>query len=531
VALKVTPENSNINFQVINDQTRTLVANGGTLSYSTPLSLSIQPVGVSAPSGITNGNATGTATFTVDSITATVPLNGEGVASWTPPSLPLGSHTASASYSGDASFNASSSTTPVTFSVTKGFPSLRSSATGLYTPTIDTVDLNVGASLTIVSVVTPYTGFVPAAGFVAPTGTVTICLGGQTACNDPVYSQTVPLVSPSGNNAPQSSATATFTNLAAGQYLLTSLYNGDANWLTQQSLNIDAINVAPIAPLAASTTTLNISPTTISGTQLTTFTITVTGSGGVAPTGGVYCFSNGILIVNDGLTPASSGATSTATFQIGQGWFWNNGANPMTAIYYGDGNYQPSSSNSVTVNVTQTSTADFTMAPQQPQINMQSGGSGTVGVNLASLNSFNGVVTLACTPSSGNITCGVNPASPTLNGTTTATVTVNSIAQPPATSLPSHSSLAGWLGAGSSLIGAFVLLAGFSDGKRKRRPLRVLGLFAGLAFAVSCGGGSGNSMQKEPPLPLATYTVLVSGTANGIVHNAKVLVVVQTAAQ
>jgi subtilase family serine protease len=525
VSLKVTPENANLNFQVINGQTQTPITTGGTLSYTTPFLLTIEPIGVSAPTGMANGNATGTATFTVDSMTATVPMNGEGVASWTPPALALGNHTVSATYSGDASFNASSAT-PVTLSVTKGFASFRAEFTGLFSLGSETVDVNVGGSLTVVALVSPYIGFTPAAGFAAPTGTVTMCLGGDEACSAPNYSQTVPLVSPSGNNAPDSSATVTFTNLAAGEYILTGLYNGDANWLSQEFLGAGSyVYVAPLPTLTASTTTLNISPTSISGDQLTTFTITVTGSGGAAPTGGIYCYSNGILIVNDGLTPATTGATSSATFQIGQGWFWNNGANPMTAVYYGDNNYQPSSSNTVTVNVTQTSTADFTLSPQQPQITVPSGGTGTVGVNLASLNSFNGVVALACTPSSSNITCSVNPASPTLNGTTTASVTINSIAQPPAASQPSRSGLAGWLGAGGSLICAFVLLGGRPNGKRKWSRLRALGLFAALAFAVSCGSSS-NSMQKQPP-PAATYSVVVSGTANGIVHNVKVLVVVQ----
>jgi hypothetical protein len=527
VALKVTPENANINFQVINGQTQTPITTGGTLSYTTPFTLNIEPIGVSAPTGMANGNATGTATFTVDSMTAIVPMNGEGVASWTPPALALGNHTVSATYSGDSSFKSSSTTSPVTFSVTKGYASLRADFSGLFSLGSETVDVNVGGSLTAVAMVTPYIGFTPAAGFAAPTGTVTICLGGDEACSAPNYSQTVPLVSPSGNNAPDSSTTVTFTNLAAGEYILTALYNGDANWLSQEFLGSgDYVYVAPLPTLTASTTTLNISPTTISGDQLTTFTITVTGSGGVAPTGGVYCYSNGILIVNDALTPATSGATSSATFQIGQGWFWNNGANPMTAVYYGDSNYQPSSSNTVTVNVTQTSTADFTLSPQQPQITMQSGGSGTVGVNLASLNSFNGVVSLACTPSSADITCSVNPASPTLNGVATATVTINSTAQPPATSRPSRSGLAGWMGAGGTLICAFVLLGGLSDGKRKYR-LRALSLFAALALSVSCGGSSGSPPPPPPPPTAATYSVVVSGTANGIVHNAKVLVVVQ----
>ena len=95
----------------------------------------------------------------------------------------------------------------------------------------------------------------------------------------------------------------------------------------------------------------------------------------------------------------------------------------------------------------------------------------------------------------------------------------------PATSLHSRSGFAGWLGAGGSLICAFVLLGGLSEGKRSR--LCSLGLFAALAFAISCGGGSSSSMQKQPPPPASTYSVVVSGTANGIVHNVKVLVIVQ----
>jgi subtilase family serine protease len=48
VALTVTAENSNINFFVINGQTQTAIHNGGTIQYNVPLSLSIQPSGVSA---------------------------------------------------------------------------------------------------------------------------------------------------------------------------------------------------------------------------------------------------------------------------------------------------------------------------------------------------------------------------------------------------------------------------------------------------------------------------------------------------
>jgi len=56
-----------------------------------------------------------------------------------------------------------------------------------------------------------------------------------------------------------------------------------------------------------------------------------------------------------------------------------------------------------------------------------------------------------------------------------------------------------------------------------------LGLFATLFFATGCGSGGGSQNIQPPPPPptLTTYSVVVSATAaNGIVHNAKITVVV-----
>jgi len=47
---------------------------------------------------------------------------------------------------------------------------------------------------------------------------------------------------------------------------------------------------------------------------------------------------------------------------------------------------------------------------------------------------------------------------------------------------------------------------------------------------LSAGCGSSSSLppsQVTTPTPAGNYSVVVTGTANGIVHNAKVLVVVQ----
>jgi hypothetical protein len=534
VALTVTPENSNINFSLLNGQNQKAISNTGSIQYNLPLSLAIQPVGVSAPSGKTNGNATGTATFTVDSMTATTALNGVGIASWTPPALAIGNHTASATYSGDASFNASSAN-PVTFSVTKGVPWVNYYLDVPEPPPYPALNINTGGSLPVAVVVGPsYGGFATGQqaplGTAAPTGTVTVCLGPNydSACTNPTYSQTATLTPPSGTNSQYASGTVTFTNLAAGEYFSGVLYNGDANWLTENATDgALTINVHSIPPLLATTTTLSITPASISGTKLATFTTTLTGSGnlGKAPTGEVDYYDNGIFLTYVLLPIANPGATDSISFVLDSSWFWNNGNNQITAIYNGDINYQPSTSKMVNLAVMQ-SGGDFTLAPQLPQITVKAGSSGSVGLNLASLSNFSGVVNLTCTPSSSNITCGVNPSALTLNGAGTATLTVKASAQ--AAGLL-HDRDHWWLRLTAGLVPAFILLGGLSERKRKSASLLAVAFLAILIMAASCGGGSPQNFQQPPPPPpnAATYGVVVSATANSITHNAKVIVMVQ----
>jgi len=253
------------------------------------------------------------------------------------------------------------------------------------------------------------------------------------------------------------------------------------------------------------------------------------------------------------LAPANKGPTVSFSFQLNASSFWANGTNQITAIYDGDTHYLPSTSNVVSLTVAQT-VGDFTMTPQLSQLTVKGGNSGTVGVNLTSLNNYKGMVSLTCVPSSSNLTCSVNPASLTLNGTATATVTINAAVQAAGLHLPREVTqvllpVGGFpgkaaqarvpvplLGAGCILIIMLYLLGGWANNEREWRSLLTLGLFAVLWLAVSCGGGGGASIQ--PPASRsspsssssrsATYSVLVSGTAaNGIIHNAKVSVVVQ----
>jgi hypothetical protein len=558
VTLSVRPENSVINFAITGEGGVAIPgSSGNTGYYGQPVFLSIQPTGASVAKGTTDGVATGSATFTLDSMSATLPLSVAGVASWTSPNLAVGTHTASATYSGDASFNASSSS-PITFSVAKGQPFIQawpSAPSGI-----------AGGSLTVSVFVGPFfgdlLGFASTSGTVAPTGTATVCLGPwnfAVACFNPNYAQTASLVAPSGYNSQYSSAMVTFQNLMAGFYYLTALYSGDANWQSWGLIILNGFVVNSATTPAATTTTLAVTPSSISGAQTATFSGTVTGPAGakVAPTGTVTLFDSGFTsgyLLYIPLVPAPSGARATFTASgFSPASFWNNGVNQITAVYSGDANYLPSTSNVVNLTVTQ-SGGDFMMTPQRSQVTVQAGSTSAVGVNLTSLNNFSGVVTLTCAPSSSNISCSVNPPSLTLNGAATATLTINATVQSAGLDLPREVTQAllpvrcllykevtqarvpvphGWLGAGAGLICAVFLLGGLADDRRKRGWLLGLGLFAALSIAISCGGGGSLQTSSSPSpdpsaSPAGTYSVVVSGTgANGIIHNAKVIVVVQ----
>src|SRR5256886_1103074 len=156
------------------------LSNGGSYPYGSYITVDAQPTGVNALAGSTDGIATGTATFVDTASTGTtnsgaVNLASNGVAEWIPSGgFPAGTHSLGASYSGDASFQASSSTTPLTFRITKAAP---------------TVNLSASASRIAVGSTTELTLLVVASNTAPPpTGTATFYFGSTvlgTASLDP----------------------------------------------------------------------------------------------------------------------------------------------------------------------------------------------------------------------------------------------------------------------------------------------------------------------------------------------------------
>jgi subtilase family serine protease len=526
--LTITPETStlSLNISALNIQT-------AGVTYGEPITFTAQPSGVNS----SNTVGTGTVAFTLDSTAATIPLNVGGMASWISPAPSVGTHTINASYSGDASFNPSSAK-PATFSVTAGVPSVNMNIMAPPESTGPGYDIAPGGSITLSAEVGPQYGVLSGSttpvGTLAPTGTVTICLTenfnvGGNVCPNPTYSQTVSLISPSGIYSQYSTATVTFSNLAAGSYIPEFQYNGDANWEPFGLFYLTYIIVQPFTPLAASTTTLSISTNSITQSQGATLTTTVAGSGsaGVAPTGVVVFYNNGNEFTYAYL-PTSSTNSTTVSFAILPSELWNNGSNQITAVYYGDQNYQGSTSNVLNVTAAQTAIGDFSIAPQSPQITVQSGAVGSAGVNLTSINGFDASVALTCTPSSSQFSCSVTPASPALNGTVTATLTVNAtIPGTTAKLIPGPWRQRGtWTRAATVLAACLVFVLPW----RRRRVFLPLCLVVLSAVMISCGGSGGGTTTQPPPAngtPAGTYNVLLTGTANGTIHTAKVTVLVQ----
>jgi hypothetical protein len=531
--ITVAPEKTTLSFSIMGLY-GTSVSN---LTYGNPVNFSAEPVGVNAPKNEIDGIATGSIAFTLDGQTATVPLGVGSIGSWTAPVLSVGSHTASASYAGDASFQASTAAAQ-TFSVAKGYPWVNLSINALQSLTSPGWYVNPGGSLTMTAQVGPefgsLSGGTAPVGMAGPTGTATLCLNanfnvGVQACTSPAYSQTVPLVPSSGQNSLYSTATATFTNLAAGGYMPEFVYNGDANWRLY-GLDFTAIVfVQSTTPLAVATATLSASPASISGSQKSVLTATVTGSGNTAPTGEVDFYDNGVPIAYTLLQASTTSATSTSAVTLTSNALLTNGNNQITAYYLGDTVYAGAISNTAPLSATQTY-GDFTLAPSAPQLSVSSGSSASLGLNLISVSGFNNTVSIACTPSSSQFSCYVTPSSASLNGTATATLTVSAVLP---SSAANHPSIPGPQHRNWPAPAAAALCVLLAVPFRRRRWFTMVCLLVLLLSALSlgaCGGGSGGNSSSQPKVngtPAGTYNVVLTATANNMTHDVKIPIIVQ----
>jgi hypothetical protein len=263
-----------------------------------------------------SGTPTGTVTFLDDGVSIGSATLSNGSSTFVTSSLSVSAHTITASYSGDANFNASIS---AAITQTVNPANTTTSVVSSGPPTVS------GQSVTFTATVTVNA---PGSQSVAnPTGTVTFYDGG------------IAIGTGTLSNTATDIATFTTSLLTTGGHTITAAYtSGDGNFNASPASTSITQTVTP----ANTTTSVESSGSpTVSG-QSVTFTASVTvnspGSQAVAnPTGTVTFYDGGVAIGTGTLsgTPTDTAAFVTSTLSAGN--------HTITAAYTsGDGNFNTS---------------------------------------------------------------------------------------------------------------------------------------------------------------------------------------------
>lgn len=390
VNITVTPENATLNTTawVLNPGDGNLypLTQGISIPYGSQVYVDTEPVGVNeAGSGTRATPATGSITFSdsngASSQTSTVPINGKGFAEWIPSVLPVGAHSVSASYSGDASYNAVSATKAATFTV---FP-------GTVTLSIHPMETSVSAGGNVTVEVLLQNGNLGLSGAM-PTGTITVRLGNQS----------LSIKSPFNNSGPTDSATqeisVTFTSVPAGILPLSATYSGDTNWNSTASF-YGSVESLSSKPTPSVTLAANASSFLPSQTVLLTAVVTGTAALGV-PQGSVSFTETGGGVSYAGVLQQKTATTATWTVSV-PAWKLANGSNTFLADFTGDSIYSPQSSAPLVLTL---NAGDFSLAASQQEITITQGYGGSATLTVAPSNGFSGTVTLTCS-APASITC------------------------------------------------------------------------------------------------------------------------------
>ncbi|HEY1216349.1 MAG TPA: Ig-like domain repeat protein, partial [Bryobacteraceae bacterium] len=273
---------------------------------------------------------TGSVTFKDGSNTlGTANLNGSGIATWTATGLSGGAHSFTAVYSGDTN-NSTGTSTALNFTVDT------ISTTTLLSSSASTVDA--GAQLQLSATVTP-----------------SQTTGGQVTGTVTFYDGSIVL----GTATVPANGVAQFptTSLTVGSHTLTATYSGSTNYATSTS-NIAAVTVRQ----ATTSTVIATSGSPAIAGSTVTFSITVTGSGGI-PAGTVIVKDSGVQIGAVTLNGSGKGSFSTSTLSVS--------THVITADYAGNANNTASSSNIISQEIVQATTKLSVAASANPTVSGQ----------------------------------------------------------------------------------------------------------------------------------------------------------------
>jgi hypothetical protein len=460
------------------------------------------------------------------------PLVG-GLAAPSISSLPGGTYTLTAQYSGDGTFAPSTSAPSVPVTVNP-----ESSVTKLSAFTIDSnrqyIPLTSAPSGSFIYLRTNVSA---SSGQGTPTGNVDISgspidglLLGSLALNSQGNTETPTwLVLPPGIITEP--VTAELFDAAVGSYTLTANYNGDSSFTPSSSPPVNfTITQAPIAVQVSS----QGSPM---GQGAFLFANVNASGAGISPGGTVTFFLNGKQVGGPQNFSGSSSPYISATgalvgwSQVAQYLYSGlaNGSYTVKAVYSGDQNYL-AGSGSASISVQ----PDFSLFSGLSTVTITSpGGSATTTLQITALDGYNGTINFTSSSCSGlpaGATCSFSPAS--VKGSGTTTLTVNTTATT-AKLAPMHRHNFWLAGTGMGLVCVF--LVGGCSTRRRTAIVLALVLSAFLVIGMGCGGGSaspGPSSASTPPppstpTPVGNSNVTVTATSGSLTHTVTFSLTVQ----
>jgi hypothetical protein len=455
---------------------------------------------VSGNSG--NGVPSGTVTFKDNGAAITgiaaLTLNSQGNVLPTTPTFTFtaGTHPITGAYSGDPSFNASTSSA-ASFTITQAPTSI------IWTDVPVTSLLGAGVSMSVVLQGTSCGN--------PPTGTMTF-FDGATPLGTP---QTVQGSVQSQTCTIGASASINTTALPLGQSTVTVKYSGDVNYASSVSPPQTADARIP------TTTALATSNGTIQQGSSVTFSAIVTPNqaGGPTPTGTIQ-FSSPSGGPIGGAVTLTNGQAQVVTKSL------PSGSLTIIASYSGDIN---SAQSQGTVNETVTPGPDFSISFAPATLSVSSpGANATAVVTVAGSNGYNGAINFSAASCSGlpsESSCSFSPASVTGSGTTTLMVSTTA----PSSLIPlsRHIDVGGWrttAGAIRILLLCAALLALAIHARRRRWNFAsAILMFTLLIGIAACGGGGGGGGVTPPPTnpgtPVVTNQIItVTATSGSITH-------------
>jgi hypothetical protein len=407
--------------------------------------------------------------------------------------LPGGTDSVKAAYAGDNSFNASSSTTPIT---------ITPASTTLFEVTGPT-SIPVGTDY-----VFSVNGTSQSSG-AAPTGTVTFYANGTKLPGTTQFYGS-PGSGSGGSGTASFNATLDVTFSTSGAKSVTATYSGDTNYNSSTT-------PFPLAVSALYQTSPTISSSALNVSAGSSVTLTVLVDSSVktpAPTGTVTFsgYPNPITgtptltTITDPQGNAELQATLTVVIPSSE---------TVSAQYSGDSNYYTEGTNAIYIAV-----PDFSISPESNTVTVSAGQSQQLIIDVSDLNGFNGTVTnFACSGLPAETTCSFTPPSVTGQGSTTLTIGTTALGQfRQGPSAANHTS--SWAAAmGAVLFG--ICLMGLPGNKRGpsiwTSSLLMLVILAVIVMLPSCGGGGGagggGTPNPTPSISSISPTSLAAGSA------------------